>query len=121
MFAYCRGQSVVVHGGFTGSCGMCTPLQSKSIQNSRVLGYGQLNGHVASIVSMFSKEKVLKRDLHLQNAGKRKLYLRGMDDGKLEVGFTISFAKKIILSFKQVLQRKISFPQVNLCQNLADT
>ena len=55
MFAYCREQSVVVHGGFTRSCGMCTPLQSKSIQNSRVLGYGQLNGHVASIVSMFSK------------------------------------------------------------------
>ena len=48
---------MVVHGGFTGSCGMCTPLQS--IQNSRVLGYGQLNGHVASIVSMFSKEDVL--------------------------------------------------------------
>ena len=37
------------------------PLQSKTILNSRVLGYGQLNGHVASIVSMFSKEKVLKR------------------------------------------------------------
>ena len=37
------------------------PLQSKTILNSRVLGYGQLNGHVASIVSMFSKGKVLKR------------------------------------------------------------
>ena len=37
------------------------PLQSKTILNSRVLGYGQLNGHVSSIVSMFSKGKVLKR------------------------------------------------------------
>ena len=60
VFAYCREQSVVVHGGCTGSCGMCTPLQSKSIQNSRVLGYGQLNGHVASIVSMFSKRRFEK-------------------------------------------------------------
>ena len=55
MFAYCRGQSMVVHGRSSGSCGLCTPLQSKTIQNSRVLGYGRLNGHVASIVSMFSK------------------------------------------------------------------
>ena len=56
MFAYCRGQSMVVHGRSSGSCGLCTPLQSKTIQNSRVLGYGRLNGHVASIVSMFSNE-----------------------------------------------------------------
>ena len=39
------------------------PLYSKTILNSRVLRYGQLNGHVASIVSMFSKEKVLKRNV----------------------------------------------------------
>ena len=95
MFAYCREQSVVVHGGYTGSCGMGTPLQSKSIQNSRVLGYGQLNGHVASIVSMFSKEKFLKRKEYLRGTGKRILYLRGMDDGKWEL-FTRTFAKKNI-------------------------
>ena len=57
---------MVVHGGCTGSCGMCTPLQSKSIQNSRVLGYGQLNGHVASIVSMlYEMEDVLEKELYL--------------------------------------------------------
>ena len=60
MFAYCRGQSMVVHGRSSGSCGLCTPLQSKTIQNSRVLGYGRLNGHVASVVSMFSKRKFWK-------------------------------------------------------------
>ena len=37
------------------------PLQSKTILNSRVLRYGQLNDNVASIMSMFLKEKVLKR------------------------------------------------------------
>ena len=45
----------MIPGRSCGSCGLCTPLQSKTIQNSRVLGYGRLNGHVASIVSMFSK------------------------------------------------------------------
>ena len=59
MFAYCLGQSVVVHGGFTWSCGMCTPLQSKTIRNSRVLGYGRLNRHAASIVSKFSKRRTV--------------------------------------------------------------
>ena len=29
----------------------------KTILNSRVLGYGRLNGHVASIVSMFFKKE----------------------------------------------------------------
>ena len=32
----------------------------KLFRNSRVLGYGRLNGHVASIVSMFSKRKFWK-------------------------------------------------------------
>ena len=33
----------------------------KLFRNSRVLGYGRLNGHVASIVSMFSKESFEKK------------------------------------------------------------
>ena len=44
-----------IPGRSSRSFGLCTPLQSKIIQNSRVLGYGRLNGHVASIVSMFSQ------------------------------------------------------------------
>ena len=48
-----RAEPWVFHGGFSRSCGKCTPLQSKTIRNSRVLGYGQLNGHVASIVLYF--------------------------------------------------------------------
>ena len=39
------------------------PLQSKTISNSRVLGYGQLKGHVASIVSMFYQNKVLRKEV----------------------------------------------------------
>ena len=102
VFAYCREQSVVVHGGFTGSCGMCTPLQSKSIQNSRVLGYGQLNGHVASIVSMFSKRMLCFRKMMLYLGGTKKgtMYLRGTDGGKPEVVSPRSFAKKNILYSK---------------------
>ena len=102
VFAYCREQSVVVHGRFTRSCGMCTPLQSKSIQNSRVLGYGQLNGHVASIVSMFSKRMFCfpKMMLYLGGTQKGTMYLGGTDDGKPEVVSTRSFAKKNILYLK---------------------
>ena len=71
---------------------ICAPLQSKTIQNSRVLGYGQLNGHVASIVSMFSKKDV---------SGRRKSkYLGGTKDGKPEVVSTRSFAKKNLLYLK---------------------
>jgi hypothetical protein len=57
MIAYCVEQSVDDSRGFSGSGGLCTPLQSKTIQNSRVLGYGRLNRHVASIVSIFLKGK----------------------------------------------------------------
>ena len=65
----------MIPGGFSGSGGLCTPLQSKIIRNSRVLGYGQLNGHVASIVSMFSKDKVFEKEMYWRSAGKRNLYL----------------------------------------------
>ena len=102
LFAYCLGQSVVVHGGFTRSCGMCTPLQSRSIQNSRVLGYGQLNGHVASIVSMFSKRMFCFQKMMLYLGGTRKgtMYLWGTDDEKPKVVSTRSFAKKNLLYSK---------------------
>ena len=36
--------------------------EDAAILNSRVLGYGQLNVHVASIVSMFSKENVFEKE-----------------------------------------------------------
>ena len=60
---------MVVHGGCSGSCGLCTPLQSKTIQNSRVLRYEQLKGHVASIVSMLYQNKVLRKEVCLQGTG----------------------------------------------------
>ena len=59
----------MIPGGFSGSGGLCTPLQSKTIQNSRVLRYGQLKGHVASTVSMFYQKKVLKKEVCLRGAG----------------------------------------------------
>ena len=101
VFAYCREQSVVVHGGFTGSCGMCTPLQSKSIQNSRVLGYGQLNGHVASIVSMFSKRMICFRKMMLYLGGTQKgiMYLGGTDDEKPDNEISKKFCKESFSSF----------------------
>ena len=107
VFTYCREQSVVVHGGCTGSCGMCTPLQSKSIQNSRVLGYGQLNGHVACIVSMFSKRMSCFRKMMLYLGGTQKgnMYLGGTDDGKPEVASTRSFAKKNNLYLKMIFNK----------------
>ena len=71
----------------------------KLFRNSRVLGYGRLNGHVASIVSMFSKEKFWKRKEYLRGTGKWNLYLRDTDDGKWEL-FTRTFAKKNILYLK---------------------
>ena len=82
--------------------GMCTPLQSKSIQNSRVLGYGQLNGHVASIVSMFSKRMFCFRKMMFYLGGTQKgtMYLGGIDDGKPEAISTSSFAKKNVLYLK---------------------
>ena len=108
VFAYCREQSVIVHGGRTGSCGMCTPLQSKSIQNSRVLGYGQLNGHVASIVSMFSKRMICFRKMMLYLGGTQKgtMYLGGTDDGKPEAVSTRSFAKKKKPSLLKIIFNK---------------
>ena len=36
---------------------------------ARVLGYGQLKGHVASIVSMFYQKKVLRKEVYLQGTG----------------------------------------------------
>ena len=53
-------------------------------RDSRVLGYGRLNGHVASIVSNFFKRGVLKRDLYLQGDERRNLYLRDTDGEKLQ-------------------------------------
>ena len=100
---------MVVPGGYTGSCGMCTPLQSKSIQNSRVLGYGQLNGHVASIVSMFSKRmfRFPKMMLYLGGTQKGTMYLGGTDDEKPEVFSTRSFAKKNLLYSKCSLTKTL--------------
>jgi hypothetical protein len=44
-----------------------------------------------------------------------------MDDGKAENCFTRNLERKIFFSFKEVPQRKIFFPQINLYQNLDDT
>ena len=85
---------MVVHGGFTGSCGMCTPLQNKTIQNSHVLGYGQLNGHVASIVSMFSKRMFWKRNCTWEVLAKRIMYLGGTDDEKPDLSFQKFYKEK---------------------------
>ena len=84
------------------------PLQSKTILNSRVLGYGQLNGHVASIVSMFSKGKVLKR----------KCVGETLDSETYTCEVLMMESWKLFL--QQVLQRKIFFSQINLYQNLKD-
>ena len=73
MLAYCYEQSWMIPGGFSGSGGLCTPLQSKTIRNSRVLGCGRLNGHVASIMSMFSKEKVFEMESAFEKHWKEEL------------------------------------------------
>ena len=75
---------------------ICTPLQSKTIRNSRVLGYGQLNGHVASIVSMFSKRRnVLKKEL---------VPGRYLEKGTMYMGGTD--VENAGCYFQEVLQRK---------------
>ena len=76
-----------VHGcswQISGSCGLCTPLQSKTILNRRVLGYGRLNGHVASIVSRFSKRMFWKGTGNYKVTKRRNWYLRDTDDEKLQ-------------------------------------
>ena len=59
----------IIPGRSSGSGGFCAPLQRKTILNSRVLGYGQLKGHVASIVSMFYQKKVLRKEVCLRGTG----------------------------------------------------
>ena len=88
---------MVVHGRCTRPCVMCTPLHSKTIRNSRVLGYGQLNGHVASIMSMFSNGSM---DLEINVVPGRYLeklimYMGGTDVEMPDDEF-----------FQEVLQRK---------------
>ena len=86
--------------------GRCTDLvgkvytlcRVKLFRNSRVLGHGRLNGHVASIVSMFSKGMFGKRKCIWEVLERGTLYLEGTDDGK----------PKVVL--QEVLQRKIFFP-----------
>ena len=64
MFAYCCVQSVDdFPTDFLDLVDCEQPLQSKTILNSRVLGYGQLNGHVASIVSIFSKSESFEKEM----------------------------------------------------------
>ena len=63
----------IIPGGSSGSGGFVQPLQSKTISNSRVLGYGQLKGHVASIVSMFYQKKVLRKEVCLRGTGLRNI------------------------------------------------
>ena len=100
VFAYCREQSVVVHGGFTGSCGMCTPLQSKSIQNSRVLRYGQLNGHVASIVSGTVPGRYLEKKLctwEVRMMKSQKLFLQEVLQRKKTSLIKMIFNKTLLI------------------------
>ena len=103
----------------------------KLFRNSRVLGYGRLNGHVASIVSMFSKEMFGKRICTCEVLVKRNYVpMRYWKSGlctcevrmmeKPEVVLKEVLQRKIFFSLKEVLQRKIFFPQSNLYQNLAD-
>ena len=69
MFAYCGEQSVDYSRWIFWSLWICAPLQSKTIRNSRVLGYGQLKGHVASIMSMIYQNKVLRKEVCLRGTG----------------------------------------------------
>ena len=96
MFAYCCEQSVDDSRRIFWILWMCTPLQSKTILNSCVLGYGRLNGHVASIVSMFSKRKVLEMNLYLGGTWKWKwtMYLGGTDGEVAGCFIPRIFAKK---------------------------
>ena len=86
-----RAEPWVFHGRLSESGGMCTPLQSKTIQNSRVLGYGQLNGHVASIVSIF-KRRFWREVVCLRDTGKEGKYLR---DTKEWQAWSLCYCKKV--------------------------
>ena len=102
---------MVVPGRFLDLVDCVHLCRVKLFRDSRVLGYGRLNGHVASIVSMFSKKCVLKRNL----------YLRGMDDGKFEVVLQQVLQRKLLFISNKFCKEKIFLPQINLYQNLADT
>ena len=69
MFAYCCEHFVDYSRRIFWILWICAPLRSKTIWNSRVLGYGQLKGHVASIVSMFYQKKVLRKEVCLRGTG----------------------------------------------------
>ena len=121
---------MVVHGGCSGSCGLCAPLQSKTIQNSHVLGYGRLNGHVA-LCQCFQRGSFQKDFCICEMLEKGNVPVRYWKSelctcevrmiGKPEVVLQEVLQRKIFFSSKEVLQRKIFFPQINLYQNLADT
>ena len=77
----------IIPGGSSGSGGFVHPLQSKTISNSRVLGYGQLKGHVASIVSIFYQNKFLRKEVCLRGTRWWTLYLRGTEIGKMDADY----------------------------------
>ena len=52
---------------------LCNLCRVKLFRSSRVLEYGRLNGHVASIESMFFKKEVLKGYLRRGGADLRKV------------------------------------------------
>ena len=86
---------MVVPGRFLDLVDCVHLCKVKLFRNSRVLGYGRLNGHVASIVSRFSKKEVLKRNLYLQGNERRNVCLRDTDGERL----------------REILQRKTLFKQ----------
>jgi hypothetical protein len=94
----------MIPGGFSVSGGLCTPLQNKTIQNSRVLGYGQLKGHVASIVSMFYEKKVLRKEVCLRGTGLWNMVS------------TRYGAWKVGCCLQEILQRKLFFISKKFCK-----
>ena len=135
MFAYCCEWSMRAMADMLDLVDCVHLWRVKLFRSSRILVYGWLNCHVASIVSMFSKGMFGKKICTCGVLKQMNLYLRGMDWWKSRKLFYKKFCKekysflsmkfrkekKIFYSLKEVLQRKIFFPQLNIYQNLADT